>query len=265
MNAILMKIDTGDSNLSMPFSRILRAYIIESKYAFLSALRSPVFSIPMIALPIFLYLLLGGMVFRPGVVDNPNASLFLFSGFLVFAVSGPGLFGFGAGLAAERQSGVLKLKRAQPMPPAACLVAKMVMAMGCTGIAALFLIPLAIWIGPMDPTVGQIAGFMLLGILGVLPFCAIGFLIGTLVSGTAAPGIVNIIFFPMLYLSGMFFPLPGVLKSWAVIWPTYHLNQIAGHIAGLESGTDIRTCSAILLGITVVCTVLAARRFARVG
>ena len=265
MNTTVMGFNTEASNPSMPFSRILRAYIIESKYAFLSALREPAFSIPMVALPIFLYLLLGGVVLGPMVIDNPNASLFLFSGFLVYAVSGPGLFGLGAGLAAERQSGVLKLKRAQPMPPAACLIGKMVMAMCFTGIVALFLIPLAIWIGPMEPTAIQIAGFMLLSILGVLPFCAIGFLIGTFVSGTAAPGIINVIFFPMLYLSGLFFPLPKVLETWAVIWPTYHLNQVAAHIAGLQSGIDIRISIALLLGITVVCTTLAARRFTRVG
>ena len=83
MNAIAMQIDSGSSSPSMPFRRILRAYIIESKYAFLSSLRIPAFSIPMVVLPIFLYLLLGGVVLGPGIIDNPNASLFLFSGFLV--------------------------------------------------------------------------------------------------------------------------------------------------------------------------------------
>lgn len=151
------------------------------------------------------------------------------------------------------------------MPPGANLAAKMVMAMGCTAMVTVLLIPLAIWLGPMQPTAGQIAGLLLVSILGVLPFCAIGFLIGTHVSGTAAPGIVNIIFFPMLYLSGMFFPLPEVIKPWAGIWPTYHLNRIAGHIAGLEGGMDIRICIAVLFVITVACTVLAARRFAHSG
>ena len=151
------------------------------------------------------------------------------------------------------------------MPPAACLIGKMVMAMCFTGIVALFLIPLAIWIGPMNPTVGQMTGFMLLSMLGVLPFCAIGFLIGTLVSGTARRELSILLFFPMLYLSGLFFPHPKVLETWAVIWPTYHLNQVAAHIAGLESAIDIRICIALLFGITVVCTTLAAWRFARVG
>jgi ABC-2 type transport system permease protein len=262
MNMIITERNTEDPNPSMPFARILRAYIVESKYAFLSVLRMPVFTVPMIALPVFLYLLLGGMVFGP---DNPDASLFLFSGFLVFAVSGPGLFGFGVSVATERQSGILKLKRAQPMPPGANLAAKMIMAMGCTGLVAVLLIPLAILTGPMQPAAGQITGLILVSILGVLPFCAIGFFIGTHVSGTAAPGIVNIIFFPMLYLSGMFFPLPEILKPWAVIWPTYHLNRIAGYIVGMEAGMDIRICIAVLVVITVICTILAARRFRRVG
>ena len=32
---------------------------------------------------------------------------------------------------------------------------------------------------------------------------------------------------PMLWLSGLFIPLPKYPESWAVIWPAFHLNQVA--------------------------------------
>ncbi|MBN2321980.1 MAG: ABC transporter permease [Acidobacteria bacterium] len=265
MNTIATEINNVDSGASMPFGRILRAYIVESKYAFLSVLRMPVFSIPMIALPVFLYFLIGGMVVGPMTGGDPAAAVAIFSGFLVFAITGPGLFGFGAGLAVERQSGVLNLKRAQPMPPAAHLLAKMIMAMICTGIVTIILIPLAIWIGPMSVSAVQIVNLVFISMFGVLPFCAIGFFIGTFVSGTAAPGIVNLIFFPMLYLSGLFFPLPEILEPWAPIWPTFHLNQLVCSAAGMESIMDIKICFGVLLVLTAVCTVLAVRRLSRVG
>ena len=49
---------------------------------------------------------------------------------------GPGIFGFGVGLAMERDQGLLKLKRAQPAPAGAHLFAKMVMSMVFAALAA---------------------------------------------------------------------------------------------------------------------------------
>jgi ABC-2 type transport system permease protein len=155
--------------------------------------------------------------------------------------------------------------RRQIQAPAAYLVAKMIMAMACMAVVILLLIPLAVGLEHMHVTAGQIANLVLVSMLGVLPFCAIGFLIGTLVSGSAAPGIVNLIFFLMLYLSGMFFPLPEILKPWALLWPTFYLNQIAWSAAGMESIINVKICIALLLGITVLFTGLAVRRLARIG
>jgi ABC-2 type transport system permease protein len=255
----------NNGSMSMSLGRTLRAYLIEAKYAFISILRIPILPITMMALPVLLYMLFAVTVVSQFAADNPNAAVSFFSGFLIFATIGPGLFGFGIGLANERQSGILNLKRAQPMPPASCLVAKMITAMVCTGFTMLLLIPVAMNFGYLHLNMGQIVNVVLISMFGVLPFCAIGFFIGTLVSGTAAIGVVNLIFFPMLYLSGMFFPLPKILMPWSRIWPTYYMNQIVFSATGMESQMDVKICILVLLGITVLCTGLAARRFARVG
>ena len=265
MNNLMMEIHANNGSMSMSLGSTLRAYLIEAKYAFISILRIPVLPITMMALPVLMYMLLAVTVVSRLVVVNPEAAVSFFSSFLIFATIGPGLFGFGIGLAIERQNGILNLKRAQPMPPASCLVAKMITAMVCTGFTILLLIPTAMNFGYLHLTMGQIVNVVLISMFGVLPFCAIGFFIGTLVSGTASIGIVNLIFFPMLYLSGMFFPLPGILQPWARIWPTYYINQIVWNALGVENQTDIRICVLILLGITVLFTYLAARRFTRVG
>jgi ABC-2 type transport system permease protein len=151
------------------------------------------------------------------------------------------------------------------MPPASILIAKMITAVVSTGVTMAFLIPAAMTIGHLHLTMGQIIIVVLISMFGVLPFCAIGFFIGTLVSGTASIGIVNIIFFPMLYLSGMFFPLPQILEPWARIWPTFHINQVILNALGVESQIDIKISVLVLVVITVLFTSLAARRFARKG
>ena len=42
------------------------------------------------------------------------------------------------------------------------------------------------------------------------------------------------LFLPMLWLSGLFIPLPKFLEPWAVIWPAFHLNQVALGLAGVS-------------------------------
>jgi ABC-2 type transport system permease protein len=265
MNAESLVVSAGIPASSMPAGRALRAYLVETKYAFRAMLRAPVFLVLMIAMPILMYLLIGIGVAGSQAADDPKVALFLFSGFLVFAVSSPGLFGFGISLAVERQSGVLNLKRVQPMPAAACLLSKMITAMASTGLIILLLIPLALWLGHVHLSAGQIANLVWVSMIGVLPFCSIGFLIGTIVTGTAAPGVVNVFLLPMLYLSGIFFPLPSLLQPQVFLWPTFYLNQIIWNAAGIESVLDIKISVAVLLGITVLCTGLATRRLSRMG
>jgi ABC-2 type transport system permease protein len=97
------------------------------------------------------------------------------------------------------------------------------------------------------------------------PFCAIRLLLGA-ASGSAAPAWGNLLFLPMVPF-GLFLPLPEGLKSWVLLWPTFHLDQLALGLAGVEKFTYIppAMAAAVLAGVTVVCGGLAIRRLARVG
>jgi ABC-2 type transport system permease protein len=83
---------------------------------------------------------------------------------------------------------------------------------------------------------------------------------GSLVSGTAASGVVNLIYFPMMYLSGVFFPLPHALAPWAMIWPTFYLDQIFFAITLGQSAITVQMCTAVLIGLGILFGGLAARR-----
>ena len=83
----------------------------------------------------------------------------------------------------------------------------------------------------------QMLTLLLTDVLGVLPFCALGLMIGTLLKGQGAPGLLNMIYLPMAFLSGLWFPLqimPKFLQQLAPIWPSYHLNALAMHAVGLS-------------------------------
>ena len=73
-----------------------------------------------------LYALFALLIAGEAIDKDPNLGIFLFAAFSIMAVTMPALFGIGVTLALERDMGLLRLKRAQPAPPAAWVVAKIV-------------------------------------------------------------------------------------------------------------------------------------------
>lgn len=249
---------------AMPPGRVLRAYVIEAKYESLRMLRAPAFAAPFLALPAGLYLLFAVLLFGAEIAKDPKGALFTFIGFSVFGVMGPGMFGFGITIAMEREQGLLKLKRALPMPPAASLVAKMAMAMLFVAII-MATMAAAAPLSHLRLSGARLLGVSLVNIAGALPFCALGFLVGSLASAKAAPAFVNLLYLPMIYLSGIFFPLPKSMYWFAMISPAYHLDVLAFAAAGAPRDGLAAVHAFVLAGMTLVCTMLALRRMARVG
>ncbi len=265
MNAVAIDLEHAvPRTATMSAGRVMRAYLTEAWYEFLRMLRTPAFAGPFLALPVLLYLLFGVVLFGDALSHDPKAAVFLFVGFSVFGAMGPGMFGFGVSVAVERDQGLLQLKRALPMPKAAYLLAKMFMATLFVGIVMVTMIA-AVPVGHLPLTAGQLAGLSLVNIFGAAPFCAIGFFIGTLTSGKAAPAFVNVLYLPMIYLSGFLFPLPASMKWVERISPAFHLHQLALAAMGAPSEGALLAHASILAGVTVVLTALAVRRLARVG
>jgi ABC-2 type transport system permease protein len=252
----------------MRLTRVLRAYLMEARFEFLRMTRAPIFVIPMLLLPPLLYFLFGVlMAASPDTHAPAQVANFLFVGFAVFAVLGPALFGVGCPLAVERDQGLLRLKRAMPVPTGAYLLAKVLMAMAFAAIAAGSVALVALIGGKITLSVPQVATIVAVLVAGTVPFCALGLFVGTRVSGSAAPGVTNLAYFPMIYLAGLFFPLPKALQPWAVIWPTFHLSRIAlaaGHLPIVTAHGPVFSV-AILVGITILFGGAALRRLSRVG
>jgi len=257
----------SDPVTPMPIRRVLGAYLNEVKYESLRMLRSPGFSIPFLVLPVPVYLFFGVMLAAPAVAKNPGVANYLFSGFSVFAVMGPALFGVGCVLAIEREAGFLKLKRALPAPGGAHLVAKGAMSMVFAAAAVLTLLVAGSALGTISLSASQLLVMTVVMTAGALPFAAIGLFIGAHVPANVAPAIANLVFLPMLWLSGLFIPLPKFLERWAVIWPAFHLNQAALGWAGVSEFSFLAPgiSAAVLAGVTVIFGGLAIRRLARKG
>jgi ABC-2 type transport system permease protein len=252
------------SGRAMPKDRLLRAYLEEAKYDLVRALRTPGFSVPFLLLPVALYLLFGVVLFGDALRNDPKGALFTFTGFSVMGVMGPGMFGFGIFVAIDREQGLLTLKRALPMPPAAYLFAKVLMAMLFVAIVMVTMIAAAP-LGHLRLAAGQFLSVAVINVMGALPFSAIGLFIGTRASGKAAPAFVNLLYLPMIYLSGFLFPLPKSIQWIEFTSPAFYLNQLVLRAEGGSSHGSATINVAVLLGVTLLLGPLAIRRLARLG
>src|SRR5208282_1151006 len=242
--------------------RLFRAYLTEARFESLRMFRVLGFSIPFLILPAALYLLFGVVLFGDAVRNDPATGKFLFTAFAVFGVMGPGMFGFGATIATEREQGLLTLKRALPAPAGSYLLAKLLMTMLFAFLVMATMIPAALLLGHLHLTFAQCVSVTSINVLGSLPFCAIGLFIGTRASGKAAVAFVNLIYVPMMHISGLFYPLPKFLRSISPVWPTYHLQQLVFAALGMPSYGRVAIHIAVLFGGTLILTGLSIRRLA---
>ena len=245
--------------IPLPAHSPWRSYVQEAKCEALRMLREPAFCLPVIGFPVLFYLLFGVVLDK----GEGKAAHYLLATYGAFGVIGAGLFGFGVSIAVDREKGLLRLKRALPVPPGAMLLAKMVMAMLFAAIISLVLAVIAASVAGVVLEPSQWIRLFVINVLGVLPFCALGLYVGSLVSGNAAPALLNMLYLPMAFLSGLWLPLtmlPGILSTIAPAWPAYHLGQLALKVVGFDAGQPIWMHVAVLLGITVLFFVLAQRR-----
>ena len=244
-----------------PAPSVLRIQVLESWYELLRVLRTPAFAIPSLAFPVVFYLLFA--VVLPGQWGSYQKAAYLFATYGVFGVIGPALFGFGVGLAIEREKGWLELKRVSPMPTFVYFIAKITMSLVFAFAVLCLLTAAAVGLGGVR--IGPLAWAQLVAILllGALPFCAIGLWIGTLVKGQAAVALVNLVYLPMSVLSGLWSPIfafPAVLQKLAVVWPSWHLAQMALGVVGQVQDVRYAHHAVVMLATTAVFLILAALR-----
>lgn len=219
----------------------MRTYLLEIKYELLKALRMPQYSLPTILFPIVFYFFFG-VIFGQRNTGGVSMSQYLLATYGAFGVIGASLFGFGVSVAVERGQGWLEVKRTTPMPIGAYFVAKLAMAMVFSAIIVLLLIAVGTMYG--GATLAPLTAITLLAVLvaGSITFCALGLALGFLAGPNSAAPIVNLIYLPMGFLSGLWIPivfLPKPVQTLAHWLPAYHLAQLALRVTGGSSGEPV--------------------------
>jgi len=197
----------------------------------LNLVRTPSYTIPTLLFPLMFYSFFGLLMIRV-------QALWLLCTFATFGVMGAALFSFGVGIATERAQGWMMLLRASPAPVGAIVAGK---AFG----AMLFALIIVVVMAVLGATFGDVRlatsqWLLLTGVLvaGALPFCLMGLALGLWIKPNAAPAVLNLIYLPLGFLSGLWIPamqFPPLLQAIAEWLPPYHLAALALDVTGAKT------------------------------
>ena len=187
----------------------------------------------------------------------------------------PGIVAFGVisacytnlaiALCFRRDTGVLKRIRGTPLPPWVFMAGTI----GSSLVVSLLLVALTTSVGVLGYGVtfpGRWGALLLTLGVGAFCFCGLGLAMTVVIStATASPAIVNGVLFPLLFISGTFYPvaatsLPGRIAS---VFPIRYFEQAMFAVFDPRStGSGLEPVSLlVMLGWGVVALAVAVKRF----
>ena len=229
-------------------------------------LREPLGAIGSVVVPVVLYLVLGRVMGR-GAPADVRAGEFMRIGVPVLVAVTIGLsaiLSLITIISIYREGGILKRLRATPLRPWTILTAHVLVKLIFTAATILLMLLAGRSYYPAGVDI-PVVRFTLALLLCTFSITSVGFVIASVVpTARFAQPIAGAIFYPMIGLSGLFYPvalMPPALRAVARLLPlTYAVSLLRGILEGhawSAHGTDL----AGLLAVFVVCTAISARVF----
>jgi ABC-2 type transport system permease protein len=163
-------------------------------------------------------------------------------------------------LALRRQSGILKRARATPLPAWAYFGGLLA---HCVLVSAID-ITLIVTVGRLYgvPLPADWPAIALTLVLGAASFCALGVAVASVISNAeAAPAVAQLVLFPLLFISGTYFPVNSKLLSQVAGWlPVRPFNEALTGPFARHGGADWPHL-AVLAVWGVLGALIAIRRF----
>lgn len=207
--------------------------------------------------PIFLMLLFGA-VFK----DYIN---FLIPGLIGMVILSTAFYSTGVAIVASRQTEFLKRLMITPIKRWVFIAAHMANRFLIILFQS-FLIILIAFLVFRAKMVGNPLAFLITLSIGILAFVSIGFLIASLAKTTeTASGIANVLFLPMVFVSGAFFPvdaLPKFLLPLVKVLPLVYLLDGLRAIYIDGKGLNEVIFDLVILGVwIVICFAISVKKF----
>jgi ABC-2 type transport system permease protein len=241
----------------------------QARYDLLGILRNRQARFFTLMLPlIFLVIFVG--VFGNHTVgpDHVKASTYYVPGLTAMAVIAGSFVNLVISVTAQREAGVLKRRRATPVPAWVIIAGRAVTAIAVSAaVAAVLLAVGRVAYGVHLPT-STIPGVAATVVAGAATFCVLGYALSTAIgSADSAQPTVQAIILPLYFISGVFIPnpnLPGWLQNVARAFPVEHLADALHHAYDPAAhGTGFVWSDLGMLAVwAAIGLVVALRRFA---
>lgn len=242
-----------------PLGRML---VMQTRFQLLTRLRIPAFSVLSLGMPVMFYALFNA-IFGSTRQNGVTGSEFILVSYSTYAVANVMVYNFGIGIANERGRKLDLLQRAMPLPPVVAAVAQVLAALLFALIALLILFVFAFLVGGVRLGAGTWLDLLWRLMIGSFPMIGLGMAIGYGVGANTAPAVVNVVYLPMAFLSGIFFPLklmPDFIQRIGHTLPTYHYAELGWNVLGGGVADETVTTALLwLAGWTVVLLGIAVR------
>ena len=229
-------------------------------------LREPLGAIGSLLIPVVLYVVLGRVNGR-GAASDPRAAEFAYVTLpvlmaLLIALSA--VISLITIMSIYREGGILKRLRATPLRPRTILTAHVLVKLLSTAVTLALMLVVGRRYYPVDLDV-PVVNVMLALLVSTFSIMSMGFVIaGMVTTARFAQPIASALFYPMLGLSGLFYPIgqmsPGLQRVASLLPLTYAVSLLQGMMKGDPWSAHLTDLAALAI-VFAVCTAISARVF----
>jgi ABC-2 type transport system permease protein len=229
------------------------------RFEIVRSLRNVRFIVFIAGFPVLLYLVYAK---QHGISQGLPVAVVLMVSMAVWSGMGSAMFATGPQLAKERQNGWMRQLRVSPISAPRWFCAKLAQGLLLIIPGLALLIALGFGYGHVHLAAARVGVLAAVLVLGVIPFCVLGLVIGLLFDGQTAQAAQMLTMLLLAFLGGIFIPwhnLPHAMQLIGQALPSYHLAQLgwnaaAGRALGM---TDV----AVLAGWAAALALVAVWRW----
>jgi ABC-2 type transport system permease protein len=202
---------------------------------------------------------------RIGFYGGIRSNQYYVPAIISFSVMGACYTALAMQLVNRRETGILKRMRATPVPAWTVITSQILNSLVVGTLVGLLVAVIGVVVYGLRVYPARLPVLVLVLLLGGLSMAALGMLVGSLVPNLdAAPGIVNFIFFPLVFLSGTFYPIKSTslvaeIMQWLPLRP-FTLSMFRAFDPRGGPLVDFRDL-AVLAGWGIAAALLATRLF----
>jgi len=218
-----------------------------------------------LAFPLF-FMVLYGLIYGDTIWGEIKAIDYMFPGIIVMALMVNGIMVAATIFVEERGKGIYRRLSLTPLKRHTIIGAQIIHRYMVTLIQTILLLAIGIFGFKVNIT-GNYFYFWLLLTFGSLCFLSIGFALATLIRSTrSATPICLIVFFMMLFLGGIFFPLdvmPDFMSVIAKVLPSTHLNDAIRLVVIEGAGLGTVWLDLLIVGAWFLVSLVVSIKFFR--